>query len=489
MMGFLDKMTKTESNNIDMLLAEFFFACNVPFHSVDSQYFKKLVSALRPSYTPPNRKRLAESLLEKEHSKMIYHNEVLIMQMNKQAALLIDGWTNSSANRHYLVCMLATADNHKVFLEAFDISETGEKSEQLVEIVQKAIALAKEKYDCEVFSLVSDNAPNMTCTGRQLEPELMYTTCNSHTANLLAKDLIGIKKNDGILAKIMKTQKEFRKPGLESQLTKAGGKKPVLYSVIRFASARNAIQSFLENVSFMKKVCADGDNDEDDSTKHPDPSVAQLLFNVSFVDSAKNLLSSLDPIAKLINVCQKSNVSVADAVEEWFDSLAEAQREIKPLVEARVKKSKVFNDVSMAANYFHPVYRGRKLSDSQRKEVDDYIFIALEANALESCRLFKTDEGTFAALKRKKILTPNTYWYYAQQQGHDELAVFAMKLLKIPASTCQLERLFSNWSFIHTETRNRLLPERSKMLMNIYFTLRSCDVIEEEEDSDEQFNA
>lgn len=424
-------------------------------------------------------KKLADSLLQQEHSKIEYKNNELILKMDNEAALLIDGWTNSNANRHYLACMLATAEDQKVFLEAYDISESGESSENLVELVEKCIALAKEKYNCDVYSLVSDNAPNMTCTGRQMQPELIYTTCHSHTANLLAKDLMGVKKNDAILAKIMKVQKEFRKPGFESQLLHVGGKKPVLYSVIRFASARNAIRSFLDNVPSMKKVAA---NENENSNKRLEQSVAKLLFNVSFLDSAKNLLAALDPIAKLINVCQKSKTSIADAIEEWIELLSETPEEMKYLVESRMTKCNIFNKYSMTANYLHPVYGGKNLTNEQQKQVDEYVFISLESNGLESHRLFKRGEGVFNIMKRKNIESTNTYWYYAAQQGHGDLASFAKKLLKIPASTCQLERLFSNWSFIHSETRNRLLPDRSKMLMNIYFTLRSRDIIEEEED-------
>lgn len=55
----------------------------------------------------------------------------------------------------------------------------------------------------------------------------------------------------------MSVQKDFKRPKLEVRLVRAGGKKPVLYSLIRFASSRNAIQSFLENLSFMRIVAAD----------------------------------------------------------------------------------------------------------------------------------------------------------------------------------------------------------------------------------------
>lgn len=488
MKQFFDKITPAESEKIDMLLAEAFYACNISFRTVESKYFLQFVHALRPSYVPPHRRKLAGVLLEKQNIKIDQRNKELVFKMDKQAVLLVDGWTNSNANRHYFVCMLATANDQKMFLESYDISESGESSDHLIELVQKAVDHAKKKYDCEVFAAVSDNAPNMTCTGRLIQPELMFTTCNSHSANLLAKDLIGVQKYGVILAKVMRVQKEFRKPGLDSRLSAAGGNKPVLYSIIRFASTRNAVQSFVDNLPFMKKVCANENDDENDALKNPDPSVSQLLFDVNFVESVKNLLILLNPIAKIINICQKSDVSVADAVEKWLDLLAEAPKELEALVKSRIKKSNVFNKYSLTANYFHPIYRGKKFDESQRKIVNDYVFDVLDSEALESCRLFDSDEGTFGSLKNKTITSPKTYWYFASQQGHQMLASFAMKLSKIPSSTCQLERLFCNWGFIHDETRNRLSPESSKKLLNIYFTLRSTDSIEEEEDEWESFD-
>lgn len=70
----------------------------------------------------------------------------------------------------------------------------------------------------------------------------------------------------------------------------------------------------------MKKVSAcHGDDIGDidtDEIKIPNPIVTRLLFNATFIDSVKNFLSMLDPIAKLINVCQTGNATVADAYEE-----------------------------------------------------------------------------------------------------------------------------------------------------------------------------
>lgn len=143
----------------------------------------------------------------------------------------------------------------------------------------------------------------------------------------------------------------------------------------------------------------------------------------------------------------------------------------------------------MTANYFHPVYLGKRLNEDQQKEVKTYIFDNLEAEELESWRQFEEDVGIFATLNRKKLTSPKTFWHYASEMGHEKLAAFAMKFLKIPASTAQLERLFSHWSFVHSDTRNRLLTDTSKKLVNIYFTLRSTDeIIDDDSGSDSEID-
>lgn len=131
---------------------------------------------------------------------------------------------------------------------------------------------------------------------------------------------------------------------------------------------------------------------------------------------------------------QKSDTSIADASEYWLDLWNETNAEMKMVVKSRCDKSKVFNEFTMTANFLHPVYRGRKLTESQRNQVNGFIFTKLDADGLESCRLFSSNEGIFGQLDRKKVTSPKTY--------------LAMKLLKIPVSTAQLERLFLNWSFV-----------------------------------------
>lgn len=142
----------------------------------------------------------------------------------------------------------------------------------------------------------------------------MYSECNAHAGNLLAGDMLNKTKYEKIMSKVMVVQKDFRRTGLEDRLVKAGGKKPAL-SCTRWASQRNAADSFLHNLQMMKTVIAACQAEAviDKATTRPNPHVAQLIFDDRFVESVEETLTLLDPVAELTQKCQRSDFSAGDA--------------------------------------------------------------------------------------------------------------------------------------------------------------------------------
>lgn len=65
----MDNANHIESDEIDTLMAEFIYVCNVPLHACESKYFKNFIGALRPSYGVPTRNRL-EEIIGKTHDKI-----------------------------------------------------------------------------------------------------------------------------------------------------------------------------------------------------------------------------------------------------------------------------------------------------------------------------------------------------------------------------------------------------------------------------------
>lgn len=132
------------------------------------------------------------------------------------------------------------------------------------------------------------------------------------------------------------------------------------------------------------------------------------------------------------------------------------------------------NQYALTANYLHPVYRGRNMDGNQLDVVDQFLLDSLESNGLDSLQQFKLNEGIFETLRVKQIIKPRTFWNLTERR-HKELASLANKLLKIPASSAQLERLFSNWGHIHSLRRNRLHSTTSQKLLHTYYSLKLND--------------
>ena len=153
-----------DAREVDMLLADFFFGCNIPFVIVESDYFKKFVQALNPNYKIPTRKTLSTTILDSRYNKFLASVK---KEEPTDGVLLIDGWKNSSANTKNVVSMVRLHNDNYVFLESFNFSSKKETAENLVEVVQQSTNLARERFNINLYAVVTDNASNMMATGRR----------------------------------------------------------------------------------------------------------------------------------------------------------------------------------------------------------------------------------------------------------------------------------------------------------------------------------
>jgi len=129
---------------------------------------------------------------------------------------------------------------------------------------------------------------------------------------------------------------------------------------------------------------------------------------------------------------------------------------------------------SVAANFLHPVYRGKRLSKSQLILVEDFLITQLDNGGLDSLNDFIKNCNFFSALKEKNVISSSTFWGLVENR-HSSLSKLAQRLLNIPASSAQLERIFSNWAYILANIRNRLTQERSSKLVSEYYALKMKD--------------
>ena len=135
------------------------------------------------------------------------------------------------------------------------------------------------------------------------------------------------------------------------------------------------------------------------------------------------------------------------------------------------------NVYALAAYTLHPIHSelaSIKLSDSQQRMVQDFLISELGANALEELMQFQEKRGFFGKLYEKDIRSAVVFWNAARVH-YRELSQLALKLHRIPAASAAIERVFSQWSFVHNQLRNRLSFDKSQKLLKIYYSLKMLD--------------
>lgn len=109
----------------------------------------------------------------------------------------------------------------------------------------------------------------------------------------------------------------------------------------------------------------------------------------------------------------------------------------------------------------------------------------LSPEGLVQLNAYRNQTGIFNRLFERQFESWKIFWR-AAEHFYPELSRLAVKLLHIPASTGDLERLFSEWAYVHSKIRNRLTDQRSKKLIALYYNLRLkyIDLLEGEEQDD-----
>lgn len=346
---FYDQMKKPEQEAANKALGKFIFGCNIPFSVVESKHFKNFIKTLRPSYKAPSRKTVATTMLDKE-----YEDCKSNLNFGEHSVLLIDGWKNEAANTRNVAAMIHNAEGQVGFLNAWDITGEKETGEALKDIVSEAVISARDIYNSKLYAVCSDNAANMIKMGKVID--LWHVTCNAHTGNLLAKELVPIQ----LASRVNSVLKAFSSADQEARLLQFGGHRIILPCDTRWCSNRDAFLCLRQNLPAMKKVIAHGVT--------IDPHIVNLMFDKNFLKQVDDAIALFEPVCTLINKCQRSGSSIADAAEEWLElKLPHGY----PHLEEKVNKRRAYalTTYGMAANMLHPVYRGKRLSTEQHDEV------------------------------------------------------------------------------------------------------------------------
>ena len=107
--------------------------------------------------------------------------------------------------------------------------------------------------------------------------------------------------------------------------------------------------------------------------------------------------------------------------------------------------SKVINKYGLAANFLHPKYKGRRFANNAHYVTmkNNFFQENLSPQGLQELEHYTNETGAFQRIFRQRY-NEKVFWR-CSRFFFPELSALAEKLLHLPVSTGDLERLFSEW--------------------------------------------
>ncbi|CAB4484275.1 unnamed protein product [Rhizophagus irregularis] len=186
--NFIDRMSEEEQENLEFQLAQALYSAGVPFSFVDNPLVIQFFQCLRPSFKLPNRKRLADELLDDVYDEVKMHTDEQISKA-KSLCMVSDGWSNINRVlvQNFIVCT-----PKPIFFDATFSGEESHTGEWIAnQITQQMEIIGAQKFS----SVITDTASVMKAAWKRIEEKYSHIVClgcNSHIINLLIGDILKI---------------------------------------------------------------------------------------------------------------------------------------------------------------------------------------------------------------------------------------------------------------------------------------------------------
>lgn len=227
----------------------------------------------------------------------------------------------------------------------------------------------------------------------------------------------------------------------------------------RWKSECTELESYIYNLKFMHEI-----TEFPSVTLNDVPKEIRDILN-SPEDTAKVTceINKYKPVCDFIDYAQRDNATLSEACEMWIDLKLPAN-----LIKYRDNRNKMILDqVGLISNVLDHRFKGKKLIQSQKAIVDNQMMKELTGTT-EYLKFHEYLEGSGIFSQQKfNELESHEYWqsfnFYVPK-----LSQLALLYTSLPASTAELERLFSMWGFVHDKVRNRLTSDKSDKLIFLY---------------------
>jgi hypothetical protein len=197
-----------------------------------------------------------------------------------------------------------------------------------------------------------------------------------------------------------------------------------------------------------------------------------VVADEEFWRVADMCVSAFDPVVQLLALLESDHATLGLAFhcmamyEEFLPQtdLFKDCPEISALWKGR--RSFMYSPIAVASYILDPRFRGRKLTQDQKKQGIDWIGKRAPTALGELASWL--NETLPHELETAAWETSPVAWWTLKSGTYDGLIPIAQRVLSVPCNSASSERIWSNFSMIHSKIRNRLTAKKSITLVRMY---------------------
>ena len=406
---FIDNIDEKETVKINEALIELFIAYKIQLNCLESKYLKNIFQLLRPAYSLPkahNLKQLFDQVYDKHINKTYVCKSSGILLITVQENNQITSMTfNSEGN--YLFIKSANSLDMPSFLKT-SVSET------------------KRKYNKEVYAIVSDYEQHMPFIDENTK--FWYFKCMSQRLRSFIQETVDYN----FVQKVKNLTAVFENIELQEEIIKCNGESWSAMEKEDYHSHLKTFQSCLTNLKPMRQVVGN-------SQVEFCQSIISLLFDSQFELKLKENIRILKYVHEKLSNKHQLMYTRAMELDDWITLLNNTENEnMKKSIEHQIHC--LSDPVTLTAHTLHPCYQGRNMKHNEvenTKKIIQFLITELNEAGVQSYFQYQDNSDIFGKLSLKNIQSPIVYWRLCQEQ-HRDLAIFALKILQIPAFTNEI---------------------------------------------------
>lgn len=452
----------------------------------------RFVERLKPSYSPPSRFRIANSLLDDAHARVKDRMDAILAQSAGQITLTSDSWTNLRSES--LINYVVTTRQHAIYLKS---EPSGSERHDGPMLARGLIDTIEELGGSKaVVAVTTDNASNMKASWDLLEqrfPGLLTIGCASHIINLTVNELLRVSDIQLLLHQVIEFIRYFKKSTLLSPALRAAIPRDAaipslkLPGKTRWQGKYDAVHSLIANRPYLVQVL------EDPSTcLGPHPTLASRAkyheieahaHSWRFWELVGALKLFLKPFLQA-TIALESTKPRASRVYAYFQHLAN-----RASFTTTLPRDEICEVIGRRwAQVHRPIYTVAYICDISAR-IERHVEIT-EARRVEMARWLEqryTEPGRASAIYKElldvvdregsyanKIVWesffdyPDPAGWWRKRDCSNDLKSLAIYALSINPTTGAAERNWSAHGYLHNQHRNRLTNPRVQKLVYVF---------------------